>query len=175
MVTIYMIFFPVFYGCHLGRISTALPPLRLDISANPASAVVNRSPLPGFHQAQCRPLPASPPLSAIIPAHTRPPPRGWGIIFLPTLPPSRPMTSAPLHPRLAGATMTTSRELHLPGKHFSPLRCLILRADKGWRAASANQLASTLRSKREDGAGKASRVRLGQRLIMGSGRDRACH
>jgi hypothetical protein len=59
----------------------------------------------------------------------------------------RPMTSASLHPGTRGATMTKSRPFISTGKHFYPLRCLILRADKGW-ALRPTQLANRLRCKR---------------------------
>jgi hypothetical protein len=65
-------------------------------------------------------------------AISAPPP---GLLSLPVVaapPPSAPGTSAPLHPALPGATMAASWELRVSGKHFLPLRCLILRADKGW-------------------------------------------
>jgi hypothetical protein len=43
-----------------------------------------------------------------------------------------PMTSVSLHLGARSATMAKSRLINPPGKHFLPLRCLILRADKGW-------------------------------------------
>ena len=83
------------------------------------------------------------------------------------------MTSMPLRPNPPSATMSPSWESVLPRKHFSPFWCLTIRADKGWPALT--NPASRLRAARKTELEKRSRVRLGQRLILGSRRDRACN